>query len=140
MGLLDGLLSAVGGGASQQADASAHHGLVDEALSMIGNSGTGGLGGMLDKFRAAGLGNAVDSWVGNGPNQTITGDHVTSALGVDQIAQLASRFGIPKEQVASHLAQILPDLVNRLTPNGQVPADHGVVQSAIGLLKGRLFG
>ena len=142
MGLLDSLLGMATGQGSGAAAAQppVHRGLLDFAMGMIANRSTGGLGGLLGKFQNAGLGSQVASWVGNGPNQPVSADQVHSALGADQIAQLAQKFGIPPEQVAEHLAQILPELVNHVTPNGQVPADHGMIESAIALLKGKLMG
>ena len=103
------------------------------------NTWTLTVGGLVGKLTAGGLGSQVASWVGTGPNQPVTGDQVAAALGEDQIGQLAQKFGIPNSAVAGHLSQILPELINHLTPNGSVP-DQSAVQSAIGLLKGKLFG
>lgn len=138
MGLLDKLIGMATGGTTAPADAEIHQGLIQHVLGLMGNSQTGGLGGLLGQLKAGGLTSAVNSWVGNGPNQAVSGDQISSALGSDQINQMAQKFGIPASLVTSHLSQILPELVNHLTPNGSVP-EHGMVESAIGMLKAKLF-
>ncbi len=138
MGLLDKLIGMATGGGTAPADTEVHQGLIQHVLGMMGNSQAGGLGGLLGQLKAGGLTSAVNSWVGKGPNEAVSGDQISSALGSDQINQMAQKFGIPASLVSSHLSQILPELVNHLTPNGSVP-EHGMVESAIGLLKGKLF-
>ena len=86
-------------------------------MGMIGSQQGGGLGALVAKLTAGGLGSQVGSWVGTGPNQPVTPDQVQSALGLSEIEQLAQKFGIPASAVAGHLSQILPELINRLTPN-----------------------
>ena len=155
MGLLDdliakaskGVLNKVIGGmtgsghSTQNQQDNIHTGLLSHVMDMLKNQGTGGLGGLLAKLKGGGgnMSKAVDSWVGTGPNQPVSADQVSSALGQDQISQLAQKFGIPESMVSSHLAQILPELINHVTPNGQVP-DQGAVSSALDALKGKLFG
>ena len=140
MGLLDQLF---GGAASSTpaADPSLgqHQGLLEHVMGMIGNSQTGGLGGILSKLKAGGLGGAVGSWVGNGPNQAVSPDQVSAAMGESEIAQMAQKFGLAPSAVAGHLSQILPQLINHLTPNGSVP-EQGGVAAAIALLRGKLLG
>ena len=138
MGLLDKLIGTVPGGGSGSTDLEVHHGLIEQVLGMAGNPQTGGLGGLLDQLKAGGLSSAVNSWVGNGPNEAVSGDQIRSALGADQIRQMAQKFGLTPSQVSSHLSQILPELVDHLTPNGSVP-ETGIVASAIAMLKGKLL-
>lgn len=142
MGFIDQGLNAISGGSSASAptDANAvHPGLVDNVLGMIGNQGAGGLGGLLEKFKSAGLGQAADSWVGTGQNQPISPDQVQSAIGSTQIADWSQKLGIPVDQLKAQLAHVVPSLVDKLTPTGQVPENHGLLQSAVGLLKGKLL-
>ncbi len=87
-----------------------------------------GLGSFLNELSSKGLGTAVASWVGLGPNHPISAEQIEQILGSDQAAQLAERFGLPAEQVRSTLAQLLPHVVDQLTPEGRVEepvADEG---------------
>jgi uncharacterized protein YidB (DUF937 family) len=140
MGLLGNLLNAATSSGSPAADTGGmHSGLLQHVLGMAGDSSTGGLGGLVDKLKAGGLGSAVSSWVGNGPNQSVSPDQVQSALGSDQIQQLAQKFGLPASSVSGHLAQILPEVISHLTPSGAVP-QQGELQSMLGMLRGKLSG
>ena len=91
-------------------------------MSMLANnSQQGGLGGLLDQFTRAGAGNAAQSWVGRGANQSVSPDQVTQALGPDVIGQIASQLGVGRGDAAGGIAHILPELIDKLTPNGQAP-------------------
>lgn len=81
----------------------------------------GGLTAILQQMEAKGLGQVAQSWVGTGANQPITPDQLKSALGADWIQQLAARVGVSSDVISSHLSEILPKIVDRLTPDGQVP-------------------
>jgi len=80
-----------------------------------------GLGGLLDKLQQGGLSHATNSWVGNGQNQTVSSNQLSSALGPDIIKALAQQSGLSEEDVGKHLSQVLPGLVDKLTPNGRLP-------------------
>ncbi|EJL87802.1 hypothetical protein PMI16_02688 [Herbaspirillum sp. CF444] len=151
MGLLDSVLGALNNNASGDAGASADPkaALIQAVLGMLANNqsggsgalaGLGGLGGLLGTLQNAGLGQIVDSWIGNGQNQPVSGDQVSQALGDDQLSGLAQATGIPQGDIAGHLAQILPGLVDHLTPNGQVPEAGGDLGSEIGSLLGGFLG
>ena len=143
MGLLDSILAnATSGGLATAAQPASqvHPGLLEAAINMLSNHSTGGLSGLMSKFQAAGVGPQFSSWVGSGPNQPVAPQQVESALGSDQISQLAQKFGLPAGQVSSHLAQLLPELVNHVTPTGQMPEHHSAVESALSMLKGKLLG
>ena len=81
----------------------------------------GGLSGLVGKLASGGAGPQVNSWVGNGPNQSIEPSRLGTALGPDVLGQLAARTGLTQEQLMQGLSQILPKLVNNLTPNGRLP-------------------
>ena len=81
----------------------------------------GGLGGLVDKLQKGGLGNLVNSWVGAGQNQPVSPNQLGPALGPDIIKTLAQRSGLPEEELTRHLSQVLPGLVDKLTPNGRLP-------------------
>jgi len=149
MGLFDAVLGAVtnnaqGGGGLQDLIGMVQNNpqLMEAATSLLGNDGgAGGLGGLVDKFKQAGLGDVVGSWIGSGQNQPISGDQLSQVLGNDTLAQIASQLGVSSGDVAGQLSNILPGLVDKLTPAGQAPAgglgDAGDLMGALGaLLKG----
>lgn len=147
MGLLDSVIGALAGGGTQGAAAGgggqgALLGIVlgmltnrsggdaGAASGMGGAGGIGGLGDLLAKFQQAGLGDAAASWVGTGQNQPVSGEQVEGALGSDLLSQIARQIGLPQGETAGALSQMLPQVVDRLTPNGQVP-EGGVDASAL---------
>ena len=81
----------------------------------------GGLGGLLDKLQKGGLANAANSWVGSGQNQPVSPGQLGSALGPDIIKMLAGRTGLSEEELTRQLSQVLPGVVNNLTPAGRLP-------------------
>jgi len=80
-----------------------------------------GLGGLLDRFRQSGQGKAADSWVGNGPNEPVSPGHVGNALGPNILKTLAERAGMSEEELLKQLSQVLPGVVDKLTPHGRLP-------------------
>jgi len=81
----------------------------------------GGLGGLLDKLQKGGLGNAANSWVGSGQNQPASPGQLGSALGPEIIKILAQRSGLSEEEITKQLSQVLPGVVDKLTPQGRLP-------------------
>ena len=79
----------------------------------------GNLQGIVDQLQQGGLGDQVKSWLSNGPNMTVTPDQIKSALGNDQVQQLAQHFGIPVDAALKLLADHLPAAVNQASPDGQ---------------------
>lgn len=145
MGLFDqlagGLLNDVLGGAQQQGQGQAQSQgpLLQVALNLIQQNG--GLPGLLAKFQQAGLGQHVESWVSTGANLPISADQLHQVLGSGAIGQIASQLGLDHAQVSGGLAQLLPQLVNSLTPNGQVPDNHAdLLSEGLALLAGRGAG
>jgi uncharacterized protein YidB (DUF937 family) len=126
MGLLDGLTSTLGGG-GEGGMPQAVMGLLDQF---------GGLDGLLQRFQSAGLGDKVQSWVGTGTeNAALSSEEVTRALGDDGLARVAEATGTDPAGAASGLADALPGLIDRLTPDGRLP-DLGALQGLLGgLLK-----
>lgn len=128
MGLLDGLLGQVLGGAARgnapAGDAMRMGGqgtLVAMLLQLLQQNG--GLGGLLSKFQRAGFGQQADSWVSTGRNQPISGDILSQVLGSGQIDRIAEQLGLPRHEAADQVATALPDVVDRMTPQGSVPAN-----------------
>jgi uncharacterized protein YidB (DUF937 family) len=121
MGLLDSILGSVlGGGQSQHSGQAA---LINAVIQMIANKGgAGGLEGLVRSLTQGGLGNVASSWVGIGRNLPVSAEQLQSALGSDGIlAQLAQAVGVSHGEAASGLSQILPSLVDKFTPDGQIP-------------------
>ena len=108
MGLLDGLL----GGAVGAEMVTVVNGLIEKH---------GGLQGIVAQFQKQGLGPTIQSWVGNGENQPISPDQLHQALGADTIQQLAAKLGVPPDQLAAKLSEVLPQAIDKMTPDGKVP-------------------
>lgn len=134
MGLLDSVLGSVLGGQQSAGDGQGNGlaGILGSLLSnpqlmqalagLLGNDGSnGGVGGLIARFQQAGLGDAVDSWVGSGENQTVSGQQIGEALGADTIADVASKIGTSPSDTADQLSQLLPGLLDQLTPAGRLP-------------------
>jgi len=81
----------------------------------------GGIQGLTEKFQQSGLGDLVASWVGTGQNQPVTGEQITEVLGQEQVEAISQKANVPAGQGSSILAELLPVLIDKLTPNGQVP-------------------
>ena len=106
-----------GGGAGQTASTSAQP-TSDEGA---GGGLLGGLGGLLNKLQQGGLGNETKSWVGSGQNQPVSPGQLGSALGPSIIKMLAQKSGLSEEEITKQLSQVLPGIVDKLTPNGKLP-------------------
>ncbi len=139
MGLLDSVIGALGsqnpgGGGGGQGD------ILSAIIGMLGQQGgggLGGLGGLVQKFEQAGLGDVAKSWVGTGANQPVSPDQLGGVLGNDTIAGLAKQLGIDPKDALGQLSQMLPQVVDKLTPQGQIPqGDVGALGDLGGLLGG----
>jgi uncharacterized protein YidB (DUF937 family) len=119
---LGSILASLAGGNQQQTGS-----LLAAAMSMLQQSG--GLGGALDKLRSSGLGAQADSWVGTGANMPISPDQLQQAFGGSALGNIASQLGLSQGHAGSAMAQILPELINQLTPNGQMPDNAGALLS-----------
>jgi uncharacterized protein YidB (DUF937 family) len=95
---------------------------ISKLLSQLTSGENGGLNGLIDKFKSSGLADKVDSWIGHGENKPVTGDQVTQVLGDDHVAKIAETAGVSRQEAADALAQKLPQAVDQLTPEGQVPS------------------
>lgn len=106
----------------------------------------GGIQGLMNLLSSHGLGQQVSSWVGTGENQSVSGAQLGQALqqgGVgDLVNQAAQDMGVDASQVHEQLAQVLPHVVDHLSPDGQVPSDDGdgMDLSSLAGLAGKLFG
>jgi uncharacterized protein YidB (DUF937 family) len=118
MGLLDSLVSQLAGGGSAGASPVA----VAIGSLLAGGAQGGGLASLITQLTQAGFGQHVQSWISTGQNLPISADQIAQALGADKVQQLAKAAGIDPTAMSGHLAQLLPQLIDHLTPNGQVPA------------------
>lgn len=110
---------------------------IPEALVAALGSQEGGLGGLVQKFQAAGLGPVISSWIGTGENQAISPDALHGILGSDVVQQIAAKTGLPIEQLIPQIAQHLPQLVDGMTPNGEVPSGGSLLDAGLAFLKSR---
>ncbi len=85
-------------------------------------SSSGGLHGLTSKLASSGLGQQVQSWVGDGENQPVSGSQVQQAMDPGQLNSMAKQAGMTPEETSRHLAQALPDMVDQATPDGHMPA------------------
>ncbi len=136
MGLLDqfgDIASSLMGNQQQQGSP-----LLKAVTQMLSsNSGTGGLAGLLQNFQNSGLGDIVSSWVSTGQNQPISVEQIQAALGSDTVQQLAAKVGLSNSEVGAQLTQLLPNLVDKLTPGGQVP-QGGALEEILAVLHSKL--
>ena len=109
MGFLDGLLG----------------GIVGAEMATVVNgiiAKHGGIGGMVTEFQNQGLGPTIKSWVGTGANEAISPEQLNKALGNETIAKLAAKVGMTPEELSAKLSTVLPEVIDKMTPNGVIPA------------------
>src|SRR6202158_3646509 len=121
MGMLDGLLENVLGIGAQQSQGS----MLQVALQVLEQNG--GLPGIISKFEHGGMADHVGSWVGTGANMPISGAQLQEILGSGSIGEIAQRLGLSHGDASSGLAQVLPQVIDKMTPGGQVPAGHAAL-------------
>lgn len=132
MGLLDSVVGALGG--------QEQNSVMSQMMGLINNPNGGGLAGLLEQFKAGGLGHLADSWVGTGQNLPISAEQIQCVLGSEKVQQMAAQVGISPEMLSGQLAKLLPQAVDKVTPDGNVP-DEGTLQQGLGgLLQGMMGG
>src|SRR5512136_1368551 len=120
MGLLDQIVKGLAGkflggsGGTQNP-------LLDIALNLLTNPQTGGLEGLMETFKSKGLNDIMSSWVSTGQNLPISGNQIQDILGSDLVQQFAKKLGASNQDVSGGLANLLPGLIDKLTPTGQLP-------------------
>lgn len=108
-------------------------GLVDAIGGLI-QQHPEGLSGIIGKFEQSGLGGLVASWVGTGKNLPISAQQLEAVLGCEQVQAIASKLGISPAEASGHLAEVLPQVIDKLTPGGTVP-QSGALDNLLGMLK-----
>jgi uncharacterized protein YidB (DUF937 family) len=130
MAVLDEILGQfMGKSETEQAQQS---GFLQQVLAIVNNKGAG-LAGLVKAFQEKGLGAIAKSWVGTGDNQPVSAQQLESVFGRDQLEELATKAGISLSAFKSKLSELLPMVVDKLTPNGQVP-DAAQLEKDLGVL------
>ncbi len=109
-------------------------GLIEGIMAMVTNKESGGLAGMLENFNGKGLGDIISSWVSTGRNMPISADQVQDGVGKEQVQQLAEKAGMSLDDAKSKLAELLPDIIDKLTPEGKIP-EGGFLDKTLDVLK-----
>lgn len=141
MGLMDTIKGMLGG----KGGAGASNDLMGAVTGLFSGSGDigsklGGLSGILKKFTDNGMGDKVQSWLGKGENASLTGDEVEKALGSDTISEMAQKTGGNATEVKNGLAGMIPGLVDKLSPDGNIPGADQIGKALGGLDMSKFLG
>lgn len=134
MGLFDQVIGAMAGGQS-----GGNNALLETVMKMISDPQNGGLQGLIQSFQQGGLGDIVNSWVSTGQNLPISAEQIQSVLGNSSLGNIAAQLGLNTEQASGSLASMLPQLIDSLTPNGEVPQGGDLMSQGMEMLKGKFF-
>jgi uncharacterized protein YidB (DUF937 family) len=130
MGLLDAVLGSVLGGGQQARPQGGPDMLTQIVAALLANrggagqgggGGLGGLAGLAEQFQRGGLGDAMNSWISTGPNQQVSPDQLGGVLGGDLLGEIMKHTGMGKGDLLGQLSQMLPQMVDRATPEGRIP-------------------
>ncbi len=131
---LDQLMQQILGGSAGAMDISKLTALAQPLLQQIQSSG--GLNAVLGKLQQAGLGDQVNSWLGQGGNESVDADELAEAIGEDRIETLSAESGMSPDEVKSGLSQILPGLVDKMSPSGSLPTSASDLTGMLGQIPG----
>jgi len=127
------------GARGERRDASAGGGLGDVLAQVLGGAGGagagGGLGALLEQLQRAGFGEQAGSWVGTGANQPIPAEALEKVFGRGGLAEIARRAGVSEQEAERGLAAVLPEVVDRVTPDGRVPTQDQLLASVDALTR-----
>jgi uncharacterized protein YidB (DUF937 family) len=134
-GGIDDIIGGLTGGGGSGNQTGGMGGLLGSLLPAIGGMlAGGGLQEILSGFQANGLSAQTDSWIGTGENQPVSGDDVRKAVGNDELAKIAAQLGVSQDEAADAVAQVLPAVVDRVSPAGHLAPDSEL-ESAFGALE-----
>jgi uncharacterized protein YidB (DUF937 family) len=136
MGFLDELKGGLSGKLFSGGDKNK---LFESIMGLVNNPQTGGLSGLVQMFKDKGIGDAMSSWISTGKNLPVSAEQIKQALGADQIQQISNNVGVSQEEASNGLAGLLPEIIDKLTPDGEVPESNMITQG-LNMLKGKLFG
>jgi uncharacterized protein YidB (DUF937 family) len=135
MALMPVVLAMLANRGSQRSFAAGAGGGIGDVLGQAlgggsrGMGAAGGLGGLLEQLQRAGFGEQADSWVGRGANEPISADAMTQIFGQDGLEQISRQAGISQDEASRGLSQLLPEVVDRMTPDGEVPDADALADS-----------
>ncbi len=112
--------------------------MLENAMNLVSNPATGGLNGLIETFKSKGLGDIMSSWISTGKNLPISPDQIKQALGSDKIQQIAEKVGVSKDSALQNLSQLLPQIVDKLTPDGKLP-EADKLGETLSMLKKKLL-
>ena len=141
MGMLDDLLGKQLGGLAETAMQNPQ--VISAIVSLLSSKdasvgGTGGLAGLVQAFQGKGMGDMMSSWISTGPNPPATADQLAGVLGADTLSQFAAKAGVSQGEAGGLLANLLPTVIDQLTPQGRVPESNDLESALGGLLSGLL--
>ena len=136
MGFMNDLKKMVVG---QEGETGGQSSMLDNLLEMLSDQESGGITGLIQKFNEKGLGDHMSSWISTGENLPISADQIKDVLGSDKIKELASKLNLGEQDTSKSLADLLPQLIDRLTPDGSVP-HQDMLSQGIDMLKKKLPG
>lgn len=132
MGLLDEVVSMAGGGAQQQ-----NAGALSAVLGYINSPQVGGIAGLQKMFQQGGLGGVISSWISTGQNLPVSADQLQSVLHSGALQEAAQKAGVDPSKLTGMMTTLLPSLVDKLSPNGQIPDAGALQQMMKGLTAGK---
>jgi len=138
MGLFDQVLGAAGITPAQGQDGKTD--LLGTIAQFATSTHPGGLQGIVQAFEAGGLGDVAKSWLSDGQNLAVTPQQIQAVLGEEHVRNLATQLGVDPDQAASHLAEYLPMVIDKLSPGGSLPQGSELLADGLGLLKSKLLG
>ena len=134
MSLFDELTGALGGTQGESGSGA----MLSGVMNLLNNH-PGGVSGLAQSFEQNGLGHLMSSWVGGGENLPISADQITSILGNERVAEFAAKAGISPDVASSQIAQLLPTVIDKLSPGGKLPEGGSDLMSEGVSLLGGLF-
>ncbi|MBU5612877.1 YidB family protein [Geomonas azotofigens] len=135
MGIFDDVVGKVLGKSSESGGESS--GLLKGVMDILTDKEGGGLSGLVQSFQQKGLGDTISSWIGTGQNTPISPEQIEEGLGSERIQNLAAKAGMSTEEVTAMLSEQLPDIVDKITPDGVVP-EGGFLDKGLEFLKSKL--
>ena len=138
MGLFDQVTGAIAGAAGSSAEGG--NPMLATIMHLLNNPQTGGLAGLVQSFQKGGIAEIANSWVSTGQNLPVSSEQIENVLGSEQVNDIAGKLGVSPDQASGQIAEYLPQIVDKLTPNGVIPEGGDLMAQGLGLLKGKLFG
>lgn len=131
MGMFDDIT-----GKAQEMMGGSGGGIVKAVMNLLSDKQTGGLAGLVESFKQRGLGDVVNSWIGKGPNAPISPQQVREGMGNERMEKVAAQAGVSTDEAANKLSEHLPNIVDKLTPDGSIP-EGGMLDKGLDMLKSK---